>query len=113
MKATAVPGSQLVVDRYGKPMTDKKHRNLWEMPRPIKVVLHKKRSFKGKGKTKVVMEEMVEVPVYRGADARLARNIKSQIRRAHRKEALRKAALVVEVPDNLMEDEDVPSIVET
>ena len=106
MRSTVVPGSRLVLDRAGQPMTDKQHRNLWEMPRPIKVVLHKKRSFKGKGKTKVVMEEMVEVPVYRGADAKLARNIKSQIRRARKKEALQKAkaALVVEVPDNLMED---------
>ncbi len=99
-----------MLDKHGKPMTDKQHRYLWEMPRPIKVVLHKKRSFKGKGQTKVVMEEMVEVPVYYGADAKFARNIRSQIRRKNRLHAEQiaeqeRVSTVVEVPDSLMEEE--------
>ncbi len=107
-KVTIVPGARVILNAHGVPARDKKGRVLWEMPQPTSYVLHTKRGFRGKGKTKVVLEEKIEVPVYRGFDASLVRNVKSALRRKRIKEAKHTTtkALKVEVPDNLMEEED-------
>ena len=105
-KGTAVPGAQKVFDEFGVSAIDKRGRFIWEMPQPTSVVLHTKRSFRGKGKTKVVQVEKVKVPVYRGFDARLVRNMKSELRRKKRKDAERgvEGAQIIKIPDNLVED---------
>ncbi len=75
-----------------------------------KVVLHEKRSFRGKGKNKIISVEKVEVPVWRGQTAEFVRYEKSQLRRKYRKdaeqEALKGATATFEVPDDLMEETD-------
>ena len=96
-------------NEFGVSVFDKRGRCVWEMPKPTSIVMHRRRGFSGKGKTKVVTAFMDEVPVYRGFDASLVRNTMSALRRINRKKAERDAAqqrksAKVEIPDDLIEE---------
>ncbi len=88
-------------DGFGVRVMDKKGRIQWNMPKPTSVVRH--RQLVGEGKRRKM--EMVEIPVYRGLDAKLFRELKAEIRRKNRLEAERpKTSAKIEVPDDLIED---------
>ena len=92
-------------DGFGVRVMDKKGRIQWNMPKPTSVVIHKQ--LVGVGKRRKM--EKVEVPVYRGLDAKLFRELKSELRRRNRLEAERNAkhpkkSAKVEVPDDLIEE---------
>lgn len=82
---TVIPGAS----RQINPETlahvfDKKGFPVWDMPTPLGMVQHTKRSMKGTGEDKIVIKEKISVPVYRGTSASYFRHLKSQMRRQKR-----------------------------
>ena len=81
-----IPGATRRIDPATLlPMLDRAGNPLWDMPAPIKYVEHtywRRDSVTGKR-----VPRTVQVPVYRGTSAVMARGIKSQIRRKQRKSA--------------------------
>ena len=87
-------------DGFGVRTMDKGGRIQWEMPKPGSVAVH--RQLVGMGKRRKF--ENVEIPVYRGLDAKLFRELKSELRRKERLDAARKKSAKIEVPDDLIEE---------